>query len=120
MWQCSERYRKKGIMGCSNRHVEEDALEKAFIAAWNSVIGDIVNYREKWILLSKGEDIWIREKAKQFLEIADREIEAIEEFNIDLMLRVLECIEVFEDGRLKVRFYDGSEVEFFRCILSAL
>ena len=107
-------------MGCSNRHVEEETLEKAFITAWNSVIDDIENYREKWLKQIESEDIWVREKAKQFLEIADREIEAIEEFNIDLMLRVLECIEVFEDGRLKVRFYDGSEVEFFRCILSAL
>ncbi len=111
VWQCSERYKKKGVMGCSNRHVDEETLEKAFISAWNSVIENIDNYREKWILQSESDDTWVREKAKQYLEISDRGIRLIEKFDIDLMLKVLECIEIFEDGRLIVRFYDGSDVE---------
>ena len=45
------------------------------------------------------------------MEITDRRLGPIEEFDVNLMLKVLECIEVFEDGRLAVRFYDGSEVE---------
>ena len=98
-------------MGCSNRHVDEETLEKAFISAWNSVIENIDNYREKWILQSESDDTWVREKAKQYLEISDRGIRLIEKFDIDLMLKVLECIEIFEDGRLIVRFYDGSDVE---------
>ena len=38
VWQCSERYKVKGVMGCSNRHVEETTLRKVFIRAWNTLL----------------------------------------------------------------------------------
>lgn len=28
VWQCSERYKVKGVMGCANRHMEEETLIK--------------------------------------------------------------------------------------------
>lgn len=28
VWQCSERYKVKGVMGCANRHVEEETFAK--------------------------------------------------------------------------------------------
>lgn len=31
VWQCSERYKVKGVMGCANRHVEEETLRKAYL-----------------------------------------------------------------------------------------
>lgn len=33
VWQCSERYKVKGVMGCANRHVEEETLIKAYLMA---------------------------------------------------------------------------------------
>lgn len=27
IWQCGERYKLKGVLGCGNRHVEESTLE---------------------------------------------------------------------------------------------
>ena len=33
VWQCSERYKVKGVMGCANRHVEEKTLIKAYLLA---------------------------------------------------------------------------------------
>ncbi|WP_347561855.1 hypothetical protein [Clostridium sp. E02] len=38
IWQCSERYKVRVIMGCGNRHVEETTLEKAYVMAWNSIL----------------------------------------------------------------------------------
>ena len=34
--RCSERYKVKGVMGCVNRHVEEEMLVKAYLMAWNA------------------------------------------------------------------------------------
>lgn len=36
--QCSERYKVKGVMGCSNRHVEETTLRKVLVNAWNTLL----------------------------------------------------------------------------------
>ena len=38
VWQCQERYRAKGVQGCTNRHVDEAILEQAFTMAWNALI----------------------------------------------------------------------------------
>jgi hypothetical protein len=38
IWQCSERYKVKGAMGCANRHVEEKTLVKAYLMAWNALV----------------------------------------------------------------------------------
>lgn len=35
----------------------------------------------------------------------------IKEFQLELMIAVMDHITVFEDGRLQIRFYDGSEFE---------
>ena len=40
VWQCSERYKVKGVMGCANRHVEEETLIKAYLMAWNCTGGE--------------------------------------------------------------------------------
>ncbi|MDF2503306.1 zinc ribbon domain-containing protein [Clostridium sp.] len=31
--QCSQRYKDKGVLGCRNRHLNEDAIIKVYIAA---------------------------------------------------------------------------------------
>lgn len=28
VWQCQERYKVKGVQGCTNRHVDEEVLKK--------------------------------------------------------------------------------------------
>ena len=33
------------------------------------------------------------------------------EFDLELMLAVMDHITVFEDGRLQIKFYDGTELE---------
>lgn len=38
VWQCSERYKVKGVMGCANRHVEEETLIKAYLMVWNALV----------------------------------------------------------------------------------
>ena len=33
VWQCSEWYKVKGVIGCTNHHVEEETLIKAYLMA---------------------------------------------------------------------------------------
>ena len=32
----------------------------------------------------------------------------VKEFNSELMMAVMDCITVFEDGRLQIKFYEGT------------
>ncbi len=90
IWECVqleiERYKVKGIMGCANRHVEESTLEKR--------------------LLWPGMGFW----ANPFLSLVNQTA-ALIYMESDFMLRVLQCIKVFETGELMVVFLDGTEVE---------
>ena len=45
--RCSERYKVKGVMGCVNRHVEEEMLVKAYLMAWNALVENRENVKMK-------------------------------------------------------------------------
>lgn len=107
VWQCSERYKVKGIMGCANRHVEESTLEKAFIMAWNGILENKEYFLQKWEEQGASEDLLIRYRTKDFCEL----VNGVVEMKPDFVLRVLDCIKVFENGKLLVVFLDGTEIE---------
>ena len=107
VWQCSERYKVKGVMGCSNRHVEESTLEKAFVMAWNSVLENRESFLQKWEEMAKSEDLLLAYRAQDFTQIV-KGAEPLEKMEIGLMLRVLNCIKIFEDGTLMVVFFRGN------------
>ncbi|WP_207648889.1 hypothetical protein [Anaerobium acetethylicum] len=48
VWQCSERYRVKGVRGCTNRHIDEENLHQIFIEAWNGIVAEKKAYIKKW------------------------------------------------------------------------
>lgn len=108
IWQCSERYKLKGVMGCANRHVEENTLEKAFVMAWNGILENKEYFRQKWEEQEKDADLLMVYRAKDFQELMNV---AVVETKTNFMLRVLDCIKVFESGRLLVVLLDGTEIE---------
>ena len=110
VWQCSERYKVKGIMRCSNHHVEEKTLEKAYMIAWNALAANRECFLERWQLQRQSENLLASYRAEKFIEYTDRE-EQLTEMDTDFMLKTLIHIEVFEDGFLKVVFMDGTEIE---------
>lgn len=110
VWQCSERYKVKGVMGCANRHVEESTLEKAFILAWNGILENKEYFLKKWEEQKDSENLLEVYRAKDFQELVSN-AGKIDNMNIDFMLRTLECINVLENGSLKVVFLDGTEIE---------
>lgn len=110
VWQCSERYKVKGVMGCGNRHVDESTLERAFAMAWNGILKNREYFWQKWEKQKKSEELLQVYRAKDFQELIQDAIK-IEKMDTDFMLQILEHIKVFDDGMLLVVFLDGTEIE---------
>ena len=110
VWQCSERYKVKGVVGCTNRHVEEETLIKAYLMAWNALVENRESFLERWKEQMQGEDLLVGYRAEKFMEYTDG-AESLVEMDTDFMLKTLDHIKVFEDGVLVVVFLDGTEIE---------
>lgn len=48
VWQCQERYKVKGVQGCTNRHIDEAILIEAFILSWNALLDNREELKKKW------------------------------------------------------------------------
>lgn len=110
VWQCSERYKFKGVLGCGNRHVEETTLEKVFVMAWNAVLESREHFIKKWEVQKRSENLLEGYRAERFISFV-AEAEPIQQMDMDFMLKTLGHIKVFEDGTLLVVFLDGTEIE---------
>ena len=110
VWQCSERYKVKGVMGCANRHVEEETLIKAYLMAWNALVENREDFMEQWTEQLQSENLLEGYRAEKFIEYTDG-AEPLTKMDTDFMLKTLDHIKVFEDGTLLVVFLDGTEIE---------
>lgn len=110
IWQCGERYKVKGVLGCENRHVEESTLEKAFVMAWNGILENRDYFWQKWEKQKESENLLEVYRAVDFQELV-KGGKPLEKMETDFMLRVLDHIKVFEDGTLMVVFLDGTEIK---------
>lgn len=110
VWQCSERYKVKGVMGCANRHVEEETLIKAYLMAWNALVENREDFMEQWTEQLQSENLLEGYRAEKFIEYTDG-AEPLTDVDTDFMLKTLDHIKVFEDGTLLVVFLDGTEIE---------
>ncbi len=105
--RCGSCNKTNGHKVCSNRYIEEDAVYKLFMMAWNEIAGHCEEYEEKWKKnLEEGNEL-LRYKTKQIMEAAKKG--PIKEFDDRLMIMVMDIITVYEIGRLTIRFYDGTE-----------
>ena len=110
VWECSERYKVKGVMGCVNRHVEEKTLIKAYLMAWNVLVENREDFMEQWTEQLQSKNLLEGYRAEKFIEYTDG-AEPLTEMYTDFMLKTLDHIKVFEDGTLLVVFLDGTEIE---------
>ncbi|WP_044476999.1 recombinase family protein [Oceanobacillus massiliensis] len=110
VWQCQERYRAKGVQGCTNRHVDETILEQAFMMAWNALIDNRDEIKARWETHAEFGNPLEQYRAVQFADITEN-AKHITEFGIDFMLKTLDHITIFESGKLVVTFMDGTEIE---------
>jgi len=111
IWQCNERYREKGSQGCNNRHIEESSIETVFITAWNTLIDNIDKCKEKWQKQLTDRNLLTAYRAKDFLKLTEK-AEHIEKLELNLLLRTLDHITIFESGNIVVTFLDETEVDY--------
>ena len=95
VWQCSERYKVKGVMGCANRHVEEETLIKAYLMAWNALVENREDFMEQWTEQLQSENLLESYRAEKFIEYTDG-AKPLTEMDTDFMLKTLDHIKVLK------------------------
>lgn len=110
IWRCNKKYVVKGEKGCGNKHIDDRVLYQAFVNTFNAMIENKDYFMERWKQHLKSENLLQKYKAKQFIEIINH-AEIIEEFDIDLFLRIIEKMMVYEGQKIIVSLLDGTDVE---------
>lgn len=108
-WRCGSCNKTNGHKICSNRYVTDETFKKLFVMSWNEIVEKQTNYQESWQDNIKGDDVLLKYKTRLVMQHAAAG--TINEFDLELMLAVMDHITVFEDGRLQIKFYDGTEFE---------
>ncbi len=108
-WRCGSCNKADGHKVCSNRYVTDETFTKLFVMGWNEIVEHQADYQERWQENIKGDDVLLRYKTKLVMKHAAAGV--IEEFDSALMMAVMDHITVYEDGRLQIKFYDGTEFE---------
>jgi site-specific DNA recombinase len=110
VWQCSERYKVKGIMGCANRHIDEDTLVEVYLMAWNRLLECREMLVPEWVKKIQGDELLVKFRAMDFMEFTE-DAQPLQELNVDLMLRTVDYIKVHENGMVVTVFFDGTKIE---------
>ena len=111
VWQYSERYTVKGVLGRGNRHIYEETLIEIYLMAWNRLLECREMLMLEWEEKMQGADLLARFRAMNFMEII-KDSQPINELDIDLMLRTMDCIKVYKNGVVVTVFLDGTEIEY--------
>lgn len=110
-WQRDTRRKlpKERQMLCTDIRVPAEEADKAFMRAWNLIVGhgmrSMASFRE---LARDGENELIRYRAKEMIRLLDRG--RIRGFDYSLINQVLDHIEVTAGGKLAVIFLTGTRV----------
>lgn len=63
---------------------------------------------KKWQQLQKGKNLFLAYRAEKLLEYADKDVQT---FDAEQMYVTLECIVIYETGKISVRYLEGTSVE---------
>ncbi|HEK9107188.1 TPA: recombinase family protein [Streptococcus equi subsp. zooepidemicus] len=105
VWQCGSRYKKKGELGCSNSHIDEETLQKAFFVAIEELLIHQQDCQQKWQkMIDEGTPL----ERYQATVMREEVLNGSKEFKPDLMVSILEKIIVGE--QVAVQFVEGTEM----------
>lgn len=110
IWRCNKKYEVKGKKNCDNKHIDDRVLNLAFINTFNAMIENRDYFMEKWKEHLKSDNVLIRYKASQFLNIVEG-AEPLKEYDINLFFKITEKMIVFEGKKIIVTLLDGTEIE---------
>jgi len=100
----------KGLLDCANRHFDEETLIEIYLMAWNQLLECRDMLVPEWERKMQGEDLLAKFRVMDFMEIT-KDTQPIKELDIDLILRTVEHIKVYESGAVATVFLDGTEIE---------
>ncbi|QNU66541.1 recombinase family protein [Ruminiclostridium herbifermentans] len=110
IWQCNNKYKVKGKIGCGNRHINEEVLYQAFVNAFNAIVENKDYFMKKWKEHLQSDNPLQKYRAKQFINII-KDAESLEKFDIELYFSIIEKLTVFEEEKIIVTLLDGTEIE---------
>ncbi|UUM58793.1 recombinase family protein [Streptococcus suis] len=107
VWQCNNRYRVKGQIGCQNNHIDEETLEKAVVMAVELLSENVDLLHGKWNKILEEN----RPLEKHFCsKLAEMINKPSWDFDSYEMCQVLDSITISEDGQISVKFLERTEV----------
>lgn len=108
-WRCGSTNKNGGRKVCTNRYAAEEAFFKLFIMRWNEIVKSKDYMKEKWDRNIAEGDALTRYKTRLIMKAVAKG--TISEFDAELMWKVMDHITIYENGTLRIRFYDGTEYE---------
>lgn len=108
VWQCNNRYRVKGQIGCQNNHIDEEMLEKAVVMAIELLSENVDLLHRKWNKIREENSPLEMHYSTKLAGIIKK---TSWEFNSYEMCQVLDSITISEDGQISVKFLEGTEVD---------
>lgn len=110
IWQCKTKYEVKGVIRCTNKHIDNKLLDKSFINTFNAMIENKYYFINKWKRQLEEGDAFQKYKAKQFIELLDN-AEQLTELDEKLLQILVEKMIVFENKMIIVKLLDETEIE---------
>lgn len=86
-------------------------MREIYFIAWNKLLECRDALLPEWKEKAQGEDLLGRLRAVDFMELTEN-AQPIQELDIDLMLRTLDHIKVYERGVVVTVFLDETEIEY--------
>lgn len=112
VWVCSNRYKEKGVKGCESKHIDEEVLQNAFVAVFNTLVDNKQHFLEKCAAELEDTDKLKGYRLKVFADILQQE-EKQTQFSEELCLQVLGEIEVLKgNGQMIITLLDSSKLVY--------
>lgn len=108
IWQCNNRYRVKGQIGCQNNHIDEETLEKAVVMAVELLSENVDLLHGKWNKILEENRSLEKHYSTKLAEMINK---PSWEFDSYEMCQALDSITISEDGQISVKFLEGTEVD---------
>lgn len=108
VWQCNNRYKVKGQIGCHNNYIDEETLELAVVKAIEMLSENVDLLHGKWEKILNENRLLDKHYSMALEDLFKRERW---EFDTEEMCQVLDHISIAENGQITVTFLEGTEVK---------
>lgn len=106
VWQCQERYKVKGIEGCSNRNIDESIIEQACGQVMEYISENKETFMKRWEVIAEFGDPLEQYNAMTFSELSF----PTKQVELSMMLILIEYIQINEH-KMIIQLKDDASIE---------